>query len=119
VDVLMDMIRVHQSKASEMMTSLFEQSVAFMRTQQEQLASQMSSTLTQPWGMFDPGQMSEMQREYQKQMAAFWGGPLAGSVGMPQARPGEAKADGGPTEAEELKALRERMDQLERKLSKK
>lgn len=120
VDVLMDMIRVHQSKASEMMTSLFEQSVAFMRTQQEQLASQMSSSLTQPWGMFDPGQMSEMQREYQKQMAAFWGGPLAGSVGMPQARPGDARADeGSPTEAEELKALRERMDQLERKLSRK
>lgn len=118
VDVLMDMIRVHQSKASEMMTSLFEQSVAFMRAQQEQLASQMSTTLTQPWGMFDPGQVQDMQREYQKQMAAFWGGSM-GTLGggAPQpAPPPETKAG---EESAELSALRERLEQLEAKLAKK
>ena len=30
-DLMMDMIRMHQSKTSEMMTGLFEQSVAFIR----------------------------------------------------------------------------------------
>ena len=41
-DLMMDMIRLHQSKTSEIMTGLFEQSVAFIRAQQEQLASQMT-----------------------------------------------------------------------------
>ena len=45
-DLMMDMIRLHQSKASEMMTGLFEQSVAFIRTQQEQLASQMTGAMS-------------------------------------------------------------------------
>lgn len=118
VDVLMDMIRVHQSKASEMMTSLFEQSVAFMRAQQEQLASQMSTTLTQPWGMFDPGQVQDMQREYQKQMAAFWGGSMGGLAGnAPQ--PPQPPGSNAQGEAAELRALRERLEQLEQKLSKK
>ena len=118
VDVLMDMIRVHQSKASEMMTSLFEQSVAFMRAQQEQLASQMSTTLTQPWGMFDPGQVQDMQREYQKQMAAFWGGSmgtLGGSAPQPPAPPEKKVGE----ESAELNALRERLEQLEARLAKK
>ena len=44
-DLMMDMIRLHQSKASEMMTGLFEQSVAFIRSQQEQLASQMTGEI--------------------------------------------------------------------------
>lgn len=113
VDVLMDMIRVHQSKASELMTSLFEQSIAFMRSQQEQLASQVSSTLTQPWGMFDPGQVQEMQREYQKQLASFWGGAMPGAV--PPAAP-QADSDSG---GDELTALRERLELLEKKLSEK
>lgn len=114
VDVLMDMIRVHQSKASEIMTSLFEQSIAFMRSQQEQLASQMSTTLTQPWGMFDPGQMQGMQREYQKQLAAFWGGQMPGAG--PAAPDPEATTSADNTE---LEALRERLDELERRLAKK
>lgn len=121
VDVLMDMVRVHQSKASEMMTGLFEQSVAFMRAQQEQLANQMSSTLSQPWSMFDPGQVQDMQREYQKQMAAFWGGsmagPMGGATGEPPAQTSAASASKG--DAAELNALRERLEQLEKKLSEK
>ncbi len=116
VEVLMDMIRVHQSKASEMMTSLFEQSIAFMRTQQEQLASKMSTSLTQPWGMFDPGQVQEMQREYQKQMASFWGGSMGGAP-VPGAAPEEARPPS--EESAELEALRQRLEQLEEKLSKK
>ena len=50
-DLMMDMIRLHQSKASEMMTGLFEQSVAFIRSQQEQLASQMSTSMRARRGM--------------------------------------------------------------------
>src|SRR5262245_48355572 len=48
-DLMMDMIRLHQSKASEMMTGLFEQSVAFIRSQQEQISKQVSSSMAQPW----------------------------------------------------------------------
>src|SRR5690348_3596117 len=65
-DLMMDMIRLHQSKASEMMTGLFEQSVAFIRSQQEQLASQMTGmtgmggAISQPWNVFDPAAMQEM-----------------------------------------------------------
>lgn len=119
VDVLVDMIRVHQSKASEMMTSLFEQSTAFMRAQQEQLASKMSSTLTQPWGMFDPGQVQDMQREYQRQMAAFWGGSMGAPSSADGAERQKAPEEDGRGDADELNALRERLEQLEKKLSQK
>src|SRR6185295_14084658 len=78
-DLMMDMIRLHQSKASEMMTGLFEQSVAFIRAQQEQLASQMTGAMSgmpgmggQAWNVFDPAAMQEMQRQYQQRLAAFW-----------------------------------------------
>jgi len=114
-DLMMDMIRLHQSKASEMMTGLFEQSVAFVRSQQEQLASQMSGVMsgamTQPWNVFDPAAMQEMQREYQKRLASFWGGAMPG---MTQAKPETAAND-----AEELKALRARLEELEKKVAKK
>jgi polyhydroxyalkanoate synthesis repressor PhaR len=130
-DLMMDMIRLHQSKASEMMTGLFEQSVAFIRSQQEQLANQMSSSMSgamaQPWNVFDPSAMQEMQREYQKRLASFWGGgsPLPGmnlGMGMPGmapkkpelAEPATASAD-----AAELKALRARLEELEKKVAKK
>src|SRR6185295_11390766 len=98
-DLMMDMIRLHQSKASEMMTGLFEQSVAFIRAQQERLASQMSSTMAQPWNVFDPSAMQEMQREYQKRLASFWSGAIPGVA--PQA----AKPAAPPADAEELKAM--------------
>ena len=66
-DLMMDMIRLHQSKASEMMTGLFEQSVAFIRSQQEQIASQMtgamSGAITQPWNVFDPAEIADAHRE--------------------------------------------------------
>jgi polyhydroxyalkanoate synthesis repressor PhaR len=115
-DLMMDMIRLHQSKASEMMTGLFEQSVAFIRAQQEQLAGQMTGAMsgasTMPWNVFDPGAMQEMQREYQKRLASFWSGAIPGMT--PPAAP--KKAEPGPaSDAEELKALRARLEELERK----
>jgi polyhydroxyalkanoate synthesis repressor PhaR len=122
-DLMMDMIRLHQSKASEMMTGLFEQSVAFIRQQQEQLANQMSSSLVQPWNVFDPNAMQEMQRQYQKRLASFWGGamplPAMGpGMGAPRkAEPAEPAA--ASAEAAELKALRARLEELEKKVAKK
>ena len=122
-DLMMDMIRLHQSKASEMMTGLFEQSVAFIRSQQEQFANQvsagMSAGLAQPWNVFDANAMQEMQREYQKRLASFWGGamPLPGmGSGMAPAAPKKAEAD--TSEAAELKALRARLEELEKKVGK-
>lgn len=123
-DLMMDMIRLHQSKASEMMTGLFEQSVAFIRTQQEQLASQMtgamSGTGAMPWNVFDPAAMQEMQREYQKRLAGFWSGAMPNMAGMPGIQP--KKAEPEPTaanDADELKALRARLEELEKKSAKK
>lgn len=122
-DLMMDMIRLHQSKASEMMTGLFEQSVAFIRSQQEQLASQMTGAMSgamggampQPWNVFDPAAMQEMQREYQKRMATFWSGGMPGMT--PAAAP---KAEASPAaDAAELKALRARLEELEKKVGKK
>jgi polyhydroxyalkanoate synthesis repressor PhaR len=119
-DLMMDMIRLHQSKASEMMTGLFEQSVAFIRSQQEQFANQvsagMSAGLAQPWNVFDPNAMQEMQREYQKRLASFWGGamPLPGKA---PAAPKKAEAE--TAETAELKALRARLEELEKKVGKK
>lgn len=127
-DLMMDMIRLHQSKASEMMTGLFEQSVAFIRTQQEQLASQMTGAMsgagTMPWNVFDPGAMQEMQREYQKRLASFWSGTMPGMPGMPGAAPAAKKpepeaAPAPANDAEELKALRARLEELEKKAAKK
>ncbi|OYX50956.1 MAG: hypothetical protein B7Y90_02530 [Alphaproteobacteria bacterium 32-64-14] len=124
-DLMMDMIRLHQSKASEMMTGLFEQSVAFIRSQQEQLASQVTGAMSgmsggmgpQPWNVFDPAAMQEMQREYQKRLASFWSGAIPG---MPGAAP--KKPEPAPTaanDADELKALRARLEELEKKAAKK
>ncbi len=118
-DLMMDMIRLHQSKASEMMTGLFEQSVAFIRTQQEQLASQMTGAMSggmaQPWNVFDPAAMQEMQREYQKRLASFWSGAMPGMPGTAPKKPEPAPAN----DAEELKALRARLEELEKKAAKK
>jgi polyhydroxyalkanoate synthesis repressor PhaR len=121
-DLMMDMIRLHQSKASEAMTGMFEQSVAFIRAQQEKLASQMSTSLTQPWTVFDPSQLQDMQREYQQRLASFWTGaaPMPGmqmpGVPLPGAQwPG---ASAGPaSDAAEIKALRARLEELEKKLA--
>jgi len=113
-DLMMDMIRLHQSKASEMMTGLFEQSVAFIRTQQEQISKQVSSSMAQPWNVFDPAAMQEMQREYQKRLASFWGGAMPG---MAPPKPAQKAASTGD-DAAELKALRERLEELEKKLAK-
>ncbi|MFT3723937.1 MAG: polyhydroxyalkanoate synthesis regulator DNA-binding domain-containing protein [Hyphomonadaceae bacterium] len=123
-DLMMDMIRLHQSKASEMMTGLFEQSVAFIRSQQEQIASQMTGAMSgmsgamgaQPWNVFDPAAMQEMQREYQKRLASFWGGAMPGMGG---AAPKKAEASEPAADAAELKALRARLEELEKKVGKK
>ena len=130
-DLMMDMIRANQTKASEMMTGLFEQSVAFMRAQQEQLANQVSSSLAStPWNVFDPGQMQSVQAEYQKRLAGFWSGamPAMGSVptvavtppGMARSPDPAAQSKHGASRAEdvaELKALRQRLEDLEKKLA--
>ena len=124
-DLMMDMIRLHQSKASEMMTGLFEQSVAFIRSQQEQIASQMtgamSGAITQPWNVFDPAAMQEMQREYQKKLSSFWSGAMPGMnmPGMPGAAPKKPEASEPANDAAELKALRARLEELEKKAAKK
>jgi polyhydroxyalkanoate synthesis repressor PhaR len=123
-DLMMDMIRLHQSKASEMMTGLFEQSVAFIRTQQEQLASQMTGAMSggmpQPWNVFDPAAMQEMQREYQKRLASFWSGAIPAMSGMPGMAPNKPEPAPAPAnDAEELKALRARLEELEKKAAKK
>ena len=124
-DLMMDMIRLHQSKASEMMTGLFEQSVAFIRSQQEQIASQMtgamSGALPQPWNVFDPAAMQEMQREYQKKLSSFWSGAMPGMnmPGMPGAAPKKPEASEPANDAAELKALRARLEELEKKAAKK
>ena len=121
-DLMMDMIRLHQSKASEMMTGLFEQSVAFVRTQQEQLANQMTGVMsgasTMPWNVFDPASMQEMQREYQKRLASFWSGALPGMTPAAAAAPKKAEPTAA-NDAEELKALRARLEELEKKAAKK
>lgn len=117
-DLMMDMIRLHQSKASEIMTGLFEQSVAFIRAQQEQLTSQMtgamSGAMTQPWNVFDPNAMQAMQSEYQKRLASFWSGAMPG---MPAAAPKKAEPQ-ATSDADELKALRARLEELERRAAK-
>jgi polyhydroxyalkanoate synthesis repressor PhaR len=110
-NVLTDMIRAHHSRASEVMTTLFEQSVAFMRTQQAQIANQVSSSLAQPWNMFDPAQVQEMQREFQQRLTGFWTGAI------PAPRKPEPAAEPA-NDAAELKALREKLETLEKKLAK-
>ncbi len=116
-DLMMDMIRLHQSKASEMMTGLFEQSVAFIRSQQEQIANKMSSSIAQPWNVFDPAKMQEMQSEYQKRLVSFWGGAMPGMAGG--GAPRKAEPDAASSDAAELKALRARLEELEKKVGKK
>jgi polyhydroxyalkanoate synthesis repressor PhaR len=119
-DLMMDMIRLHQSKASEMMTGLFEQSVAFIRAQQEQLASSMSTSMVaQPWNVFDPAAMQEMQRQYQQRLASFWQGAMPGMPGMAPKRPAEPAPAAANDEAAELRALRARLEELEKRVSKK
>jgi len=134
-NLMTDMIRMHQSKASEMMTGLFEQSVAFMRAQQEQLANSMSSSLSQtPWGgVFDPAQMQAMQAEFQKRLAGLWTqampamamAPIPGAAPPPRAPSPSTSPSHSPapaatsaSDAAELKALRQRLEELEKKLPK-
>ncbi|MEZ5939083.1 MAG: polyhydroxyalkanoate synthesis regulator DNA-binding domain-containing protein [Hyphomonadaceae bacterium] len=114
-DVMMDMIRLHQSKASELMTSLIEQSVAFMRAQQQQIANQVSSSLAQPWSMWDPANLQDMQRDLQARMTGFWADALNAAA---PSRKAEAPAEPARerADAEELKALRERLEELEKRV---
>lgn len=120
-DLMMDMIRMHQSKTSEMMTGLFEQSVAFIRAQQEQLASQMtgamSGAMPQPWNVFDPAAMQAMQGEFQKRLAGFWGGAMPTMTSMMAAAPKKAEPSAA-SDADELKALRARLEELEKRAAK-
>jgi len=121
-DLMMDMIRLHQSKASEMMTGLFEQSVAFIRAQQEQLATSMSTSMVaQPWNVFDPAAMQEMQRQYQQRLASFWQGVpgMPGMPGMAPKKPAEPAPAAANDEAAELRALRARLEELEKRVAKK
>jgi polyhydroxyalkanoate synthesis repressor PhaR len=125
VDLMMDMVRASHSKASEMMTGLFEQSVAFMRSQQEQLASSMTAgmgAMPQMPGvgaMFDPAQMQEMQRQYAQRLAQLWPGTMGAMPGMPMpGMPASAPKPAPANDAAEIKALRQRLEELERKLGK-
>jgi polyhydroxyalkanoate synthesis repressor PhaR len=130
VDLMMDMVRLSQSKVSEIMTGLFEQSVAFMRSQQEQLATSMTSGLAGMGGigaglggaagglggMFDPAKMQEMQRQYALRLAQLWPGTMGAMPGMPPMSGMPAPASGPANDAAEIKALRERLEVLERKI---
>jgi polyhydroxyalkanoate synthesis repressor PhaR len=119
-DLMMDMIRMHQSKTSEMMTGLFEQSVAFIRAQQEQLASQMTGAMSgamPQWNVFDPAAMQAMQGDFQKRLAGFWTGAMPGMPGMATHTPQTAEASAA-SEADELKALRARLEELEKRAAK-
>ncbi len=119
-DLMMDMIRMHQSKTSEMMTGLFEQSVAFIRAQQEQLASQMTGAMSgamPQWNVFDPAAMQAMQGDFQKRLAGFWTGAMPGMPGMAMHAPKTAEA-AAASEADELKALRARLEELEKRAAK-
>lgn len=127
-DLMMDMIRLHQSKASELMTSLFEQSVAFIRSQQTELVSRMSGmsgALVQPWNVFDTAAIQGMQLEYQKRLASFWAGAMPGmshspANASPPASPVRQSEDcETDADADEVMALRTRLEQLERKVLKK
>ena len=119
-DLMMDMIRMHQSKTSEMMTGLFEQSVAFIRAQQEQLASQMTGAMSgamPQWNVFDPAAMQAMQGDFQKRLAGFWTGAMPGMPGMATHTPQTAEAS-ADRDADELKALRARLEELEKRAAK-
>jgi polyhydroxyalkanoate synthesis repressor PhaR len=125
-DLMMDMIRMNQSKASEMMTGLFEQSMAFMRAQQEQIASQVTNSFAQPWSVFDPAAMQDLQRQHQQRLASLWGQaagpaawtqrPPAGPEPVPPAPEAPVPGEGKSSEADELRALRARLEELEKKL---
>jgi hypothetical protein len=69
----------------------------------------LSGTLPGPWSLWDPAQLQDMQREFQQRLAGFWSPPAS-------QRPAES-ARARP-EADELRALRERLDELERKVGK-
>ncbi len=119
-DLMMDMIRMHQSKTSEMMTGLFEQSVAFIRAQQEQLASQMTGAMSgamPQWNVFDPAAMQAMQGEFQKRLAGFWTGAMPAMPGMATPAPRKAEPSAA-SDADELKALRARLEELEKRAAK-
>ena len=119
-DLMMDMIRMHQSKTSEMMTGLFEQSVAFIRAQQEQLASQMTGAMSgamPQWNVFDPAAMQAMQGEFQKRLAGFWTGAMPAMSGMATPAPKKAEPSAA-SDADELKALRARLEELEKRAAK-
>jgi hypothetical protein len=74
----------------------------------------MSGAMGQPWNVFDPAAMQEMQREYQKRLASFWGGAMPGMSAAAPKKEAEPAAD-----AAELKALRARLEELEKKVGKK
>jgi len=114
--LMMDMIRMHQSRASEIMTGLFEQSVAFLRAQQEQLSHRVTGAIpgamASPWNIFDPAAIQEMHREYQSRLVSFWSGPARPKAAPPAAGSGQEPV----SDADELSALRARLEELERRI---
>jgi len=118
VDLMTEMIRLSSSRTSQLMRGLFDQSAAFMRAQQERFASQVTGAMAQPWAVFDPQQLQELQKDYQQRLAAFWSGTVTvPPAGQPRGG-GQAEAPQAPgADAEELRLLRERLERLEKKLS--
>ncbi|MEM6627070.1 MAG: polyhydroxyalkanoate synthesis regulator DNA-binding domain-containing protein [Pseudomonadota bacterium] len=116
-DVLTEMIRAHQSKAAELMTDLFDQSFGFLRAQQERLASSMSATLASPWTSFDPKQFEGLQSDFQERVARFWGIDLQSTSRATEAAAEPAPRDDVDEGARELKALRDRLERLEQRMS--
>jgi polyhydroxyalkanoate synthesis repressor PhaR len=115
-DLLTDMIRMNSTRASHLMTTLFEQSAAFMKAQQEQFTSHVANSMAQPWAVFDPQQLQELQRDYQKRLAAFWSASVQPPTSEPPREPEPPPAESS-SGGDELAALRARLETLERKLS--
>lgn len=115
-DLMVDMIRMHQSKASEIMTRLFEQSVAFLRAQQEQLSNRVTGALaggmSPPWSIFDPAAIQEMHRAYQNRLVSLWSVAARPSAAPPAGASGQEPV----SDADELRALRARLEELERRI---
>ena len=93
-DLMMDGIRMHQFKASEIMTRLFEQSVAFLRAQQEQLSNRVTGAIaggmSPPWSIFDPAAIQEMHRVYHNRLVSLWSVAARPSVAPPAGASGHS-----------------------------
>lgn len=116
--VLTEMIRAHQSKASEVMTDLFDSSFAFMRQQQERMAKSVPASLVTPWAAFDPAVIEQTRREFNDRIAGFWGlKKNTDSQDAPAATDAQNDDEDVSSDIDELQSLKQRLEKLEQKMS--